>query len=284
MAITQGIIFGLITMLGWGAAKVIVRPAIRRLGPYNALFYEHIVVALALILISAPFISPFVPGTRILALLAGAIIIGSLAIYSLFRAFDKGKVSVTSPIAQSATIITVVLSYFIYNESLSLLQIFAVILLIIGVIFVSFKYSDIRKLRLKSTVPGAGFAALTMLGWGLYFFMIKPVVVELGPLLSVVYLEVGISVLIAVPLLFRKVRLPDRSVVYTLFSGIAVALAAWSFNMGIQRAPVSIVHPVANSSVLITVLLSAVFLRERIDSNQKIAICLIIAGLVLVSI
>ncbi|MFO8015473.1 MAG: DMT family transporter [Candidatus Woesearchaeota archaeon] len=284
MALAEGIIFGLIAMLGWGASKVIVKPAIRKLGPYNALLYEHIFLALLLVIFSAPFIKPVIPGTRTLVLLISAVIIGSLAIYSLFRAFDIGKVSVTSPIAHSATLITVVLSILFYDESLTTVQMLAVAFLIAGVIMISFRYSDLKKLRLRNTAPGAGFAALTMLGWGIYFFMIKPIVMELGPLLSVVYLETGITIIIAVPLLLKKARLPDRTVYYTIFSGAAVALASWAFNMGIRTAPVSIVYPVANSSVLVTLLLSYIFLKERLESNQRLAIALIIIGLVLVSI
>ncbi len=284
MVLQQGLIFAIITLLGWGASKVVVKPAIRSMGPYNALFYEHLFVALALALFSSPFIDLVMPGTGILLLLAGAMIVGALAVYSLFRAFDIGKLSITAPIAQSATIFTVLLSYFIYEEQVSLLQALAIVLLIIGVIMISFRYSDLKRIRVSRAAPGAGFAALTMVGWGLYYFMIKPVVIELGPLLSVVYLEVGILVMIALPLLLGKARVPDRTVCWTFFSGILVALAAWAFNMGIMRAPVSIIHPVANSSVLVTVLLSRLFLKERIETNQKAAIFLIITGLIFISI
>ncbi|MFC1755406.1 EamA family transporter, partial [Thermoproteota archaeon] len=118
-----------------------------------------------------------------------ALVIGSAAIYFYFRAMHKGKVSLVAPIAHASSLLTVILSFMFYGEKLSTTQYIAVILLIIGVILLSFRYSELKKLKLsKRLIPGAEFALLTMLGWGLYFFLIKPVIVTLGPLLAVLYL------------------------------------------------------------------------------------------------
>ena len=280
----SSILFGLMAMFFWGIAKVIVKPAINRIGPYHALFYEHLVVAIVLSIFCIPFVDFVIPSGKILLLLIAAIIIGALAIYLFFKSIDQGKVSLSTPIAQSSVILTVILSFMFYGEVLSGMQLTAIILLILGVILVSFRYSEIRRLDFSRTIPGAKFALLTLVGWGLYFFLIKPIVVALGPLLSVWYLETGVSVLIAIPLLFKGLKNPGKTMIYPLFSGTFVAIGSLSFNLGIEKMAVSLFYPIVNSSVFITVICSRIFLREKLDINQKIAIFLILIGLVLISI
>ncbi|MCX6707257.1 MAG: EamA family transporter [Candidatus Woesearchaeota archaeon] len=281
---STSILFGLMAMFFWGISKVIAKPAIKRIGPYHALFYEHLVVAIVLSICCIPFVDIAIPTGNTLLLLIAAIIIGALAIYLFFKSIDQGKVSLSTPIAQSSVILTVVLSFIFYGETLSGMQLIAIILLIIGVILVSFKYSEIVKLNFSRTIPGARLALLTLVGWGIYFFLIKPIVIALGPLLSVWYLETGMSILIAIPLLFKGIKNPGKTMIYPLFSGTFVALGSLSFNLGIEKMAVSLFYPIVNSSVFITAICSRIFLREKIDINQKIAIFLIILGLVLISL
>lgn len=281
---STSILFGLMAMFFWGISKVIVKPAIKKIGPYYALFYEHLIVAIVLSIFCIPFVDIVIPTGKILMYLIAAIIIGALAIYFFFRSMDQGKVSLSAPIAQSSVILTVILSFIFYGESLSNMQLVAIILLILGVILVSFRYSEIARLDFSRTIPGARLALLTLVGWGIYFFLIKPIVIALGPLLSVWYLETGVSVLIAIPLMFRGLKNPGKAIVYPLFSGTFVALGSLSFNLGIEKMAVSLFYPIVNSSVLVTVLCSWIFLKEKLDINQKIAIFLILLGLILISI
>jgi transporter family protein len=282
--LNTSILFGLLTMFLWGISKVIVRPAIKKIGPYYALFYEHIVVAIVLSIFCLPFVDIVIPTGKILIYLIAAIIIGALAIYLFFKSIDQGKVSISAPIAQSSVILTILLSFIFYGESLSGMQMIAIILLIIGVILVSFRYHEIMKLNFSRTIPGAKLALLTLVGWGIYFFLIKPIVVNLGPLLSVWYLETGMAVLIAIPVIFKGIKNPGKTIIYPLFSGTFVAIGSLSFNLGIEKMAVSLFYPIVNSSVFITAIFSRIFLKEKLDINQKIAIFLIILGLVLISL
>ncbi|MFC1732274.1 DMT family transporter [candidate division KSB1 bacterium] len=286
----EGIIFGLAAMFFWGISKVILKPALTRIGPYPALVYQYLVTSVFLILVSIPLVDLVKPSKAILPNFIAALFIGAAAIYFYFRALHKGKVSLVSPIAHSSVLITVILSYIFYREILQGKNMIAVILLIIGVVVISFRYSEIKKLRMSKTIVlGAEFAFLTMLGWGLYFFLIKPIVVELGALLAVLYLELGITFLILLPFIFgiikkKKLISPGTAKPYLLFAGITVALGSLSFNYGIEKAAVSIIYPVANSALLITVIGSYIFLKERVETNQYIATFIILLGLVLVSI
>ena len=93
------IYLGLIAMFFWGIAKVISKPAINRIGPYYAVCYEHLSVALVLLIAflvsGAKLLMP--TGTTIYYLIA-AVVIGALAIYFFFKAMHLGKVSLTAPV------------------------------------------------------------------------------------------------------------------------------------------------------------------------------------------
>lgn len=290
MALSQGIIFGLLVMLLWGLAKVIIKPAINRIGPYYALLYEQVIVVISIITFSLFYAAPYVPSREILIMIAAIAVIGAIPIYFLFKAMSVGKVSLVAPIANSSSLLTVFLSYIFYREILSGRQLIAVFLLIIGVLLISFRYSEIRRLRLsRKIIPGAKFAFITMIGWGLYFFLIKPIIVELGPVLSAMYLETGILIVLSVIFFIdvfrsKSAAKPGKAFFYVFFGGITTAAGVLFFNMGVEKSGVSIMYPLASSSLLVTVLASVIFLKERIELNQKIAIFLILLGIILISL
>ncbi|HLC98678.1 MAG TPA: DMT family transporter [Candidatus Nanoarchaeia archaeon] len=284
MAIENGILFGLLVVVLWGFAKIPAKKAMGIIGPYYALFYEHLVVALVVVLGAFPFIDFAIPSRDIMLTIIAAAVIGAFGIYFLFRGMHDGKVSIVSPIAHSSAIITVLLAYIIYDEKMTLIKWVSVALLITGTMLISFKYSSLRKLRLSGVLPGVKYAFLAMILWGAFFFAIKPIVVSLGPLLAAVYVEVGVSALIAVPLIFKGLRSPGKATKYFVASGTAVAAASILFNAAIERSAVSLIYPLASSSPLITVILSYFLLEERIETNQKIAILLIIPGIIMASL
>lgn len=277
-------------MFFWGISKVILKPALNKIGPYPSLVYQYLVTSCLLIIFTIPFVDYIIPSKEIFVKFILAVVIGTLAIYFFFKALYKGKVSLVAPIAHSSALITVILSYFFYNELLQGRRLVAVALLIVGVVLVSFRYSDLKKLKFSGkTIVGAKFALLTMLGWGVYFFLIKPIIVELGPILAVVYLETAITILIVLPFLYKiirrdKITYPGSAKSYLFFAGLTVALGSLFFNLGVAKNAVSIIYPIANSALLITVLGSYIFLKERVETNQYIATFVILIGLILVFI
>jgi drug/metabolite transporter (DMT)-like permease len=55
-------------------------------------------------------------------------------------------------------------------------------------------------------------------------------------------------------------------------------------NLGLHRGPVSIVTVVASLYGAVTVLLSSLFLRERLERTQWFGIALLFTGIILVSL
>ena len=133
---------------------------------------------------------------------------------------------------------------------------------------------------------GIIFGLLAMLGYGMSNAIAKVPARNLGTRNAIFFRGVFISLfLLTVFLLFSREAV--LSITYVLI-GFIISLIAYVgfsiFYQALKLGEVGVVSPIANSSVIITVLLSIVFFGEPITWIQFSLILLIITGIVLVSI
>jgi uncharacterized membrane protein len=135
---------------------------------------------------------------------------------------------------------------------------------------------------------GIGYAFASMLFAGLNSILFKLASEDIGEvgtlffnrILMTIVLLVTVSFL-RIPLLKISGRTPYKSVIaagLTEFAGIV------GFIVGVGVGIVSIVAPISSASPAVTVVLAQVFLGEDLTRLQKIAIALVIAGIVMISI
>jgi drug/metabolite transporter (DMT)-like permease len=80
-------------------------------------------------------------------------------------------------------------------------------------------------------------------------------------------------------------KMPVMAWVALLSSGvIGIALSGVLFALCIQNFPVSVISPITASSPFMTVLISRVFLKEKLSGVQSAGVALVIAGSVSVSL
>jgi uncharacterized membrane protein len=214
---------------------------------------------------------------------------GYLAYAFYVKGVEVGKVSVIAPIAHSSVIITVLLSVFFFKEALKSLQIIAMIIIIIGVILVSFKYSELKKARKQHLVKGLGFALLATLGWGFVFFFWKIPLSYTSPFLVALYVEFFVFIfgLLSVISFKKKIFAPkiDKSVwIFAIVVGVLVGSGSLFYTLGINLEFVSLIIPMASAAPFVTVVSSMLILKEKLEFNQIIAVVLIIIGLVAISL
>ena len=287
MSFSAGLLFGILAMLGWGIHKIVAKKLIDRLGPYEALVYGNSIFVAMIIIYSAITRTFAVPGTKTLLLtivLAGLACIGVAALY---KAMHIGKVSIVVPVSHVYAAIIVVVGIFFFGEVMTSLQFFAVFLAIAGTILVSFKISSLRRMKLKNTSAGIPYALVTIACWGLSFALIKLVIQELGPFVTMLYFEVFVLAFLFIPYILSAANLkkPSKKDIKLAFLiGLVSFGAEISYYTGLNLGLVSIVGPVSACALMVTVLLSWLFLGERIDMNQKIAIAMIFAGILLLAL
>jgi drug/metabolite transporter (DMT)-like permease len=293
-----GIILGLTGAVCWGVSDFIARFAARRVGAYRTLLFMQIFGFLALsayLKWSGGFAQVDPPGWKPWALAAIAGVINMIASLALYYSFQIGVMSIVAPVSSSYPALTVVLA-MLSGERLRPLRGFGLAITLVGVILACTSFSTDANAKPAETekhlhahaAKGVWWAILSAVGFGVLFWFLGFHVVPLvGSSVSVWAIRLTcMSVLVVVAAPARQsIQLPRGSVWWLLLGVGVLDTAAFVFNnAGLQTGQVSVVSVLASLYGAVTVLLSWIFLRERLERSQWFGIILIFAGIVLVSL
>ena len=292
----MGILLGLAGAVCWGVADFIARFASRRVGAYRTLLFMQVFGFLGLSAylqwthgfgkISAHGWQPWAFGA-----IAG--IVNMVASLALYYSFQIGVMSVVAPVSSSYPALTVALA-LLSGEHLQALRGVGLAVTLIGVVLASTSFAadtaqgpaDGSHAHARLT-KGVVWAIVAAAGFGvLFWFLGFHVVPVLGSVISVWIIRLTsftVLVLAAAPTR-QSIALPRGSVWWLLLGVGLLDTAAFVFNnAGLQSVQVSVVSVLASLYGAVTVVLSWVFLRERLERSQWLGIVLIFAGIVIVS-
>ncbi len=291
-----GLILGLTAALCWGLSDFVARFVSRRIGAYRALLFMQLIgfAGLSVYLLatggfSRTAISDWHPW--MLAFLAGSLnTIGSLALYF---AFEFGVLTVVAPISSSYPAITVVLA-LLSGEHIRALNVAGLFLTLVGLVLAATSFSHAPGTPQQQGNPhswfskGVGWAIVSLISFGIMFWFLGfHVLPFLGAGLSVwvIRLATCSMLLLAAAPAHQSIRPPSGSVWWLLaIMGLMDTTAYTANNAGLQSGPVSIITVVASLYGAVTVLLSSIFLRERLKATQWLGVVLIFTGIVLVNL
>lgn len=294
----MAIILGLAGAVCWGLADFVARYSSRRVGAYRTLFFMQVFGFAAL--------SVYLRWTHGFARVGGhgwppwafavlAGLINMAASLALYYSFQIGVMSIVAPVSSSYPALTVVLA-LLSGEHLTRLRGAGLAVTLGGVILAStsFKNSNAQASSGSSANPyahltrGVVWAILAGVGFGfLFWFLGFYVVPVLGSPVSVWMIRIvsfSSLAVIAAPA-GQTIALPRGNVWWMLLGVGLLDTAAFVFNnAGLATGQVSVVSVLASLYGAVTVVLSWIFLRERLERSQWLGIVLIFAGIVLVSI
>lgn len=303
----SGVVLGVATAVSWGSADFFARFATRRVGTARALLgmqaWGALLVSI-LLLFARDWGHLFDgSGTRpwLLGVLAG--IINTAAMFSLYRAFEIGKMAVVAPISASYPALTVILSFF-SGEKLSLYRILGIAAALIGVILVASgeKFSsagnpacaDNAKSDNSSRSPQRGpnvailWAIAAAFGFGFLFWLLgMRIIPATGALASVWLIRTTGAAIALVVVLAKKIplRIANRRTSAQLYSMGFFDSAAFALsNLGMRFEQVAIISVLGSLYGAVTVGLAAIFLRERIAAMQWAGIVAIFLGVALMNV
>lgn len=196
-----------------------------------------------------------------------------------FKALSIGDVNKVVPIDKSSTILSVLLAILIFNETNNLIvKLFGTALIGAGT------YLMIEKKRATETkntkwilyaVLSAIFAALTSV---LAKMGISGVESNLGTVIrTAVVLIMAWGIVLAKGEQKQLKGLNKKELVFIALSGLATGASWLCYYYAIQNGVMSVVIPIDKMSVLITVLFSVVFLKEKMSFKS-------IFGLIVMSV
>ena len=292
------LIFAILTVIFWGVSETIFKKSsktdknsVAHLLAYNGIFYGITGVIYMLIVYKGFNFNPI----NLLKYLPIASVY-ILSMFSYYHAMSRVKISIISPIVNSSCLITVILSVFILKQYPNLTQLFAIILIIFSIIMLSINKKsedDIEENKignktskwvyLMGIVFALGYFILDGLASFLDEFTLEGFMNEDDMLISyaLIYLVVGI-------ICFIYLKIKDKDYKFkmdkTKFAGSIVETAGqYMFVYALASGDAAIISPFVASYSVVTIILSRIFLKEKLKWNQYLFIVLILTGVVILS-
>jgi drug/metabolite transporter (DMT)-like permease len=292
-----GILLGLTGAICWGVADFAARFSSRRVGAYRTLFFMQFFgfLALSAYLKFTGGFSGVAPGWRPWEMAVFAGVINVFASLSLYHSFEIGLMTVVAPVSSCYPALTAVLA-FASGERIGPLRGAGLVVTLSGVVLAGMSLSShgddapsekkhVAGMRLSK---GVGWAILAAAGFGfLFWFLGFHVVPAMGSGVSVWVMRltaIFAMLLVAAPAR-QTIRLPHGGVWWLLAAVGLMDTAAFVLNnAGLRVGPISVVSVLASLYGAVTVVLSGIFLREKLHRSQWLGIVLIFVGIVFVSL
>jgi drug/metabolite transporter (DMT)-like permease len=264
--------------LAWGVSDFVGPLVARTLGTLRVLFWAQLGGLLAIGLAVAIRGQGPAGWAVLFAVLAS--IGGMLGLFAYYRGIQQGAISVVAPIAGVSAIVPVIFG-IATGDSPSALQLGGVACALLGVALASIEHHE----GSRRVAAGAGLALLAAAGFGFYF----PWMHAAGKVdfwwASLVFRTTALLLVAAVvaqqraPLKFGK---RDLAIVFAIGIGDTVGNALFAASSG--HGLISLTAVLASLYPVVTVLLAASLLRERVAPMQRAGIVLTLTGVVLISV
>jgi len=133
---------------------------------------------------------------------------------------------------------------------------------------------------------GIIFGLISLICWGLSNSFAPVVIKKLGPLKTTFWRYIW-ELILFVPIFFyfyKNFNFDLKWILITFVIAFIGYIPVLTFYKGLEIGKLGIVAPVANSSIIFTVLLSIIFFKESLNPLQILSIILIIFGIILISL
>jgi len=293
-----GAFLGLAGAVCWGLADFAARFSSRRIGAFRTLLYMQFFGCLALTIYLAAtggFHRGVAPGWRPWEMAVGAGLLNMASSLALYRSFEVGTMSIVAPVSSCYPALTAILA-FLTGERIGPVKGAGLAVVLVGVILTGTSFSQNNQDNAAgqsgktqiTAAKGLWWAIAAAVGFGiLFWFLGFYVVPAVGSSVSVWVMRLTAIIgmfLISAPSR-QSVALPNGKVWWLLFAvGLMDTAAFIMNNVGLHIGPVSVVSVLASLYGAVTVVLSWIFLRERLDRSQWVGIFILFGGIVMVTL
>ena len=264
--------------LAWGVADFVGPLFSRTLGILRVLFWGQVGGVLAIGLAVA--IRGEGPAGWAVLFAICAAVGGMLGLVAYYRGMEIGVMSVVAPIAGISAVIPVVFG-IATGDSPSPAQVAGIVCALLGVGLASVEHSDGR----RRIAAGVGLALLAALGFGFYFpWMHAAGKVDFWWASLVFRTTALLIVATAVAVQRPSLRLGPRDFAIVIAVGIGDTIGNALFAASSGQGLVSLTAVLASLYPVVTVLLAAAVLHERVAPMQRAGIVLTLTGVALIAV
>lgn len=193
-----------------------------------------------------------------------------------FKALDTGDVSKVTPIDKTSIILTLILSMIFLHEKITIIKIISITLILIGTLLTVNKKTTNEKDNkwILYSVLTAIFTSTTTI-------ISKIGLNNIDSVLATFIRTVIVFIILMFIVIFKKkyVYLKDiskKSMKYVIYSGITNTLSWLFYFVSLKDGETSIVFTIEKLSIVVTILLSVIFLKEKLNRKQIIGIIIIV--------
>lgn len=277
-----GILLAIGALVCWALSDIITKVSLGKASKWKVIFIAQIVGTLMMLLVAlllGQLENLFTEGLPWLLLLAFVNFIG---IATFYKAMHEKNVSLVSPVVNAWAVVTIVLGIIFYGEVVNALQWAAIVLILAGIFAISIKKGTHIELD-----KALGYAILSTITWGLFFFILKIP----GEIFGAITITLAVRLftgIFSIPMVFiRKVQLLDTKLAVLLFICLLAVLDTTGFlayNFAVLNAPVSIVAPITAAVPAISVVLRIFVLKETMSARQALGVVSAVIGIILLAI
>lgn len=196
---------------------------------------------------------------------------------SYFKALDLGNVNEVTPVDKTSIVLTLILSCIFLNEKITIVKIISSILIISGTfLMVNKKEHTNNKGWLKYAVLTAVFTSTSAI-------ISKIGLRDIDPNLGNLYRTIFVFIFTWIIVLLKKKQKYIKSInkqswLYLILSGTTTSLSWICYFNALKEGEASIVFPIEKLSVVVSIGLSYILLKEKMTKKSLFGLILIIVG------
>ncbi|OGE31371.1 hypothetical protein A2631_06025 [Candidatus Daviesbacteria bacterium RIFCSPHIGHO2_01_FULL_44_29] len=278
-----GIIFALISYVGWAVGDILGTFAVRKLGTLSSAFwitFLGLLLFLPLALGNLASLSGYTPSLLLMNMILGFIFI--IAYLLFVEGFRIGNPALVGTVGASFPMFTLLTSVLFLHESISPLQIVLSMVIFIGIILSTLDLAALIK-GARQVDKGALFCLIGAIIFGIYYALSKQLVTQVGWLWPY-YFSLAFSPLILLVARLKGEKLLSPSAhgafIPLIFGCLVLRVADVSFNYGLSQGFTSVVAPIAGSYPTLFVILAFLIFKDPIRKQQILGIIVTLIGVV----
>ncbi len=199
-----------------------------------------------------------------------------------FKALQIGDVNKVTPIDKSSTILTMLLAFLFLGEQITVIKVIAVILIGIGT-FLMIQRKNVAEDKTSKKNSWILYASLSAVFASLTSILgkvgIDGVESNLGTAIRTVVVLVMAWMIVIVTKKQNTIKqITIKSWIFLVLSGIATGASWICYYRALKDGLASVVVPIDKLSILLTIIFSYVFLKEKLMKKAVIGLILIVAG------
>lgn len=194
-----------------------------------------------------------------------------------FKALSLADVSMVTPIDKLSIVLTLTLSSIFFKEKITIIKVISMICMIGGTFLM---VNNDKENKHNNWIIFAFLTAVfTSLATILGKIGINNINPNLGTMLRTIVILVIIWGVIIIKKEYKDIRkITNKNILFIILSGISTGISWLFYFMALKDGEVSIVFPVEKLSAAVSILISIIFLKEKLDKKGILGFISIILG------